>query len=389
MQISDILSNPSLRESLFPVVTKRVFLAHAGVTALPKCVADGISSFAESGALNQQEAGRPWASIDLCRASAAKLLGAEAQEIALLGPTSLGLSLVANGIDWKPGDEVVFFQDDYPANVYAWINLERRGVKLVRLKPEQPGWITWETVQAAITPKTRLVSVASAHFLSGFRVPIEQIGPELKKRGILFCLDGIQTLGAFPIGAEYVDFVSADAHKWLLGPVGIGIFFVKKEHLDTLRPSLLGSWNVESPNFIAQENIAFYPGARRYEPGSLNLPGIMGMHAAINLILDVGLDNITQRILILRALLRDKMLALGFTVYPGKEPAPEFRSGIITFDHPTADLEKIWNHLTAENVSVSLRQRRDGRSFLRFSPHFYNTEDEIEQAVSVIRSALG
>lgn len=388
MQISEILSNPSLRESLFPVVTKRIFLAHAGVCALPRCVAEGISSFAESASTNQQEAGAIWDAIDLCRASAAKLLGAEAEEIALLGPTSLGLNLVSNGLDWKVGDEVVFFQDDYPANVYPWIHLERLGVKLVRLKPEHPGWITWETVEAALTPKTRLVSVASAHFLSGFRVPIARIGPELKQRGILFCLDGIQTLGAFPTLAKHVDFISADSHKWMLGPVGAGIFFVKKERFGTLRPTLLGSWNVTSPGFAAQENITFYPGARRYEPGSLNLPGIIGMLAGIDFLLDVGVGNISQRILTLRAHLRDRMLPLGFTIYPGKEPAPEFQSGIITFDHPKADLEKIWNHLAAENVSISLRQRRDGKNFLRFSPHFYNTEAEIEQTVSLIRKTM-
>lgn len=389
MTISEILTNEELRQKMFPVAGKRIFLGHAGVSPLPAAAVEGICAFADAGSKNQQEAGRAWASIDQCRAAFGRLLGAEAEEIALLGPTALGLSLVANGLEWKSGDEVVFYQDDYPANVYPWVGLERHGVKLVRLQPERQGWIDWPVVEAALTPKTRLVSIATANFLSGYRPPVEEIGRELHTRGILFCLDGIQTLGAFPLNVEHVDFLSADSHKWLLGPVGAGVVYVKKSRFAELRPTLLGAWNVESPGFIAQEKVDYYPGARRYEPGTLNLPGIMGMLGALEVLLEVGVEEISRRILVSRAALSAGMREMGFEVFPGKEPGAGRQSGIISFDHPMADLEKIWHRLSEVNVSVSLRENRAGRKFLRCSPHFYNTDEEISRALEAVRAALG
>src|SRR5690606_10288744 len=138
-----------------------------------------------------------WRAVNETRVVAARLLGAQAQEIALLGPTSLGLSLVASGLDWRPGDEVVCYPDDYPANVYPWTDLERHGIVVRRLQPAEPGAITPELVEAALTPRTRLVALASCHSLSGFRLEVDSIGRLLRARGVLFCLDAIQTLGAF------------------------------------------------------------------------------------------------------------------------------------------------------------------------------------------------
>ena len=160
------------------------------------------------------------------RRLAADLIGAKASEIALLGPTSLGLSLFANGIDWRDGDEVLCYQDDYPANVYPWVELQRKGVRTKFLEPEEPGTITPELVESSIGPATRLVALASCHYLTGYRIDIDAIGKMLKERGILFALDGIQTCGAFPTSVQNVDFMSCDAHKWLLGPMAIGIVFL-------------------------------------------------------------------------------------------------------------------------------------------------------------------
>ena len=168
------------------------------------------------------------------RGLAADLIGAKAKEIALLGPTSLGLSLFANGIDWRSGDEVICYKDDYPANVYPWVELQRKGVKIRFLEPEEPGAITPELIESSIGPETRLVAVASCHYLTGYRIDIDAIGKMLKDRGILFALDGIQTCGAFPTSVKNVDFMSCDAHKWLLGPMAIGIVYVKEENFEKL-----------------------------------------------------------------------------------------------------------------------------------------------------------
>ena len=198
-------------------------------------------------------------------------IDATPEEIALLGPTSLGLSLFAGGLDWQPGDEVVYHADDYPANVYPWLDLARRGVVPRALQPERPGEITPAVVAAALTPRTRLVALASAYFLTGYRIDVDAIGQMLHERGVLFSLDAIQTLGAFPFSVRHVDFLAADAHKWMLGPLAAGIVYVKRAHFERLRPILLGAANVRSPDFISQGEIRFSDTAARYEPGVLNL----------------------------------------------------------------------------------------------------------------------
>ena len=175
-------------------------------------------------------------------------LGAETEEISLSGPTSSGLNAVANGLDWKIGDEVVCYLDDYPADVYPWLGLERSGVTPVLLQTERLGEITPEIVERALTKRTRLVALASANNASGYRIDVETIGKMCAERGILFSVDGIQTVGAFSIPLRNVDFLSAGAQKWMLGPSGAGILFVKKSRQELLRPMMVGGWNVTSPN---------------------------------------------------------------------------------------------------------------------------------------------
>ncbi|HOF42034.1 MAG TPA: aminotransferase class V-fold PLP-dependent enzyme [Candidatus Hydrogenedentes bacterium] len=299
------------------------------------------------------------------------------------------MNLVAAGLPWRPGDEVVYYPDDYPANVYPWAALSARGVKPVALRPDVPGVITWDLIASALTERTRLVSLATAHFLTGFRIDIDTIGRNLHQRGILFCLDAIQTLGAFPLNVEHVDFLCADSHKWLLGPAGAGILYVSRDRFDTLQPALLGSWNVVSPNFIAQDSIAFYGGARRYEPGILNLPGIVGMAASLELLLSVGVDAIAERILHLRRGLLERLRALGYrhcldmNSWPA-ETAEADLSGIITVTHPEKDMAEVAHRLQTADIVVSLRYNRAGDAFLRFSPHFYNTEAELEHVAGVL-----
>ena len=227
--------------------------------------------------------------IDATRKLCADLIGADKSEVALLGPTSLGLSLFANGITWREGDEVVCYYDDYPSNVYPWMALASQGVKIRQLRPERPGHITPELVERELSSRTRLVALASCHYLSGWRIDVDAIGESLHKRGVLFSVDAIQTLGAFPFSVRFVDFLSADAHKWMLGPMAIGIVYVARQHFELCRPTLLGSWNIHSPQFLAQETIKFHETAQRYEPGVLNVAGAYGMKASLEMIEATGL----------------------------------------------------------------------------------------------------
>jgi selenocysteine lyase/cysteine desulfurase len=389
LTIEQIIDSERDRNDQFPVTRERVFLAHAGVAPLPKVACDALAEFCQRGSRHAQE--NAWANgqVLAARQTGARILGCSPEEIVLLGPTALGLSLVANGIAWKPGDEVVYYRDDYPANVYPWTDLERQGVRAVSLRPGQPGAITWDTVESALTSKTRLVTLATCNYLSGYRVDVNEIGRNLKDREILFCLDAIQTLGAFPLSVEHVDFLSADSHKWMLGPAGAGIVYIRKECQEALRPSLLGSWNVRSPDFVAQDSIAFESGGRRYEPGMLNLPGIIGMTASLGFLEDIGVDRIGIRILELRAELLARILPLGFELYGAGEEAPSTsHSGIITVRHPRLDLEKVSKRLEVEGVTVSCRQDREGERFLRFSPHFYNTTAEFDRVADVLKRVV-
>ncbi len=380
--LSEILRDEELRRRLFPVAASRAFFAHAGVTALPQPACEALRWFAEQASGDQQEGPAVWMRVQRARKTAASLIGAKDSEIALLGPTALGLNLVADGLAWEADDEVVCYQDDYPANVYPWTKLRERGVAVRFLQPDEPGKITWETVRKELSPKTKLVALATANFISGYRIDVGGIGKNLHERGILFCLDGIQTLGAFPLSVQYVDFLSADSHKWLLGPLGAGIFYVKEEHFGRLRPGLLGSWNVQSPNFIAQDKIEFYEGARRYEPGSLNVPGILAMQASMEFLLEIGVDAVAARLLELRRYLVPRLVALGFNLYGMRDISEKECSGILTFCFPEkGDRKWLMARLQERKISVSLRHNRAGQELFRVSPHFYNTEQELDQLV--------
>lgn len=378
--------NEAERQAAFPVCRDQIYFSHAGVSALPGAVAEAMVAYVRQSAEKPQEFGDVLRDIKEARRSCAQLIGSGADEIALLGPTSLGLSLIANGLSWKEGDEIICYHGDYPANVYPWLDLQRRGVRLRYLEPALPGEITPELVAAALTPQTRLVALASCHFFTGYRIDLNAIGQLLKERGILFSLDAIQTLGAFPTSVEYVDFLSADSHKWLLGPCAAGIVYVKKTHFEQVRPTLLGAWNVVSPNFQTQEEIVFVPTAQRYEPGVLNIAGIYGMKAAIDMLMGYGIERIGQRLLTLKAHLLSQLDELGFEVIGPRSGAAA--SGITTFTHPVVAAEPLFAALEKARVVASLRHSRAGRSYLRFSPHFYNTEAEIDTAVAALRQAL-
>ena len=382
MILENLLNNEDERIRRFPIAKEKIFLGHAAVTALPQCAAEAMAQYAHSSSKDHQEFPEFIETMNDTRHLAADLIGAKASEIALLGPTSLGLSLFANGIDWRDGDEVLCYQDDYPANVYPWVELQRKGVRTKFLEPEELGTITPELIESSIGPATRLVALASCHYLTGYRIDIDAIGKMLKERGILFALDGIQTCGAFPTPVQNVDFMSCDAHKWLLGPMAIGIVYVKQENFEILRPTLLGAWNVHSPDYITQEKIKFHPTARRYEPGVLNASGIVGFKAVLELIDEFGMENISSQLLKLKSHLINKLESLGFSIN-GPRIGPN-TSSITTFKPSEGNALAIFDKLNKAGIICSCRKDRSGEQFLRFSPHFYNTETEIDRTIEIL-----
>jgi len=234
-----------------------------------------------------------------------------------------------------------------------------------------------------VDEQTRLVALASCHFLTGYRIDLPGIGKALRARNIPFCVDGIQTVGAFPTPVEQVDFLAADSHKWLLGPCAAGLFFVRKSMQEKLRPPIYGWHNVRCPNYVAQEQIAYPPDGRRYEAGSANLLGMVGLHAAMELLLEIGIDNIAAELLRKRAWLVPALQAKGYKVLYADLPATH-SSGIVTFHKPGADLAALHQRLIEKNIVTSLRADRSGQRYLRLSPHFYNTDAELQRVLELI-----
>ena len=383
MTIAEILANEELRRHEFPVVRERVFLAHAGVCSLPRRAAQAITDYTRLASEHDQEEAYAAEKITQARHAAARLLNACPEEIALVGPTSLALSFIASGLRWRKGDNILIYQDDYPSNVYPWMALAGSGVEVRLLNIRELGRIRMIDVLGQVDENTRLVALATCHFVAGWRLELAAIGAALRKRGILFCVDGIQSLGAFPTTVEHVDFLAADAHKWLLGPCAAGVLYVRKELQDRLRPTVFGWHNVRCPDFVAQEEIAFRPDARRYEAGSANLLGLAGMHAAMELLLAIGVDNVAAELLRKRTWLVPALQAKGYEVLQAAAPAAH-ASGIITFHRPGADMAALHRKLTEAGIITSLRADRAGRRFIRLSPHFYNTDAELARVVETV-----
>ena len=382
MTLSEILSNEKLRRQEFPVARDKIFLAHAGVCALPRRVAQAIADCAHAGSLGDQEE-FVMHRIDDARKAGAKLLNCLPDEVSLVGPTSLALSFVAAGLKFRKGDNVLIYHDDYPSNVYPWLALAAHGVQVRLLNTRGLGAIRAIDVMGQVDENTRLVALASNHFISGYRLDHAAIGKFLRERGILFCLDAIQTLGAFPTTVEHVDFLAADAHKWLLGPCGAGVFYVKKDLQEKLNPPVYGWHNVRNPNFVAQEKIEFRSGAAKFEAGTHNLVGLLGLIAAMELALEIGVDNIAAELLRKRAWLVPALQAKGYTVL-NAEPKPENASGITAFFQPGKDLAPLHQKLADAGVIASLRTDRKRQNYIRVSPHFYNTDVELQRVVELI-----
>jgi selenocysteine lyase/cysteine desulfurase len=378
MNLPELQNDEALRQREFPVCVGKVYLAHAGVSPVPACVTRAVQETAAAAALDDQEEGLGDL-LRTTRARAAEMLGADVGEVALIGPTTAGLSAVAAGLDWQAGDEVLIYQDDFPVNVYPWLALEARGVTVRRLQTPALGHITPELVLEQLTDKTRLVALASCHFVSGWRIDHDAIGRELRARNILFCLDAIQTLGAFPTTVEHVDFLAADAHKWLLGPCAAGVFYVRRDLQDRLAPQAFGWNNVRCPDYIAQEQMTLRTDARRYEAGSFNILGIAGLNAALGLLLEVGIDTIAADLTTKRAWLVDALRAKDFEIL-----FPEAQTGITSCSREGTEMKALGETLAAENIVASVRTERSGRDYLRFSPHFYNTPAELERAVALL-----
>lgn len=381
-QLSHFVGN----EDEFPILKKWRFLNHAAVTAIPRRVAQAMRQYVDE-AQNASYIGANWYSqIENLRESAGRLINAHRDEIAFIKNTGEGLSIVANAIDWKSGDRIVTTNVEYPANIYPWMDVARRyGTELV-LVPEETNaqgrrHVPLDKILHEVDHvRTRLVTISHVEFASGQRHDLANLGQFCRQRGKLLCIDGIQSVGAVPVDvvAMNIDYLSADGHKWLLSPEAAGIFYCRRELLARTRPLTIGWMNIVNAMDFGTYDYTLKGDARRFECGSLNVAGLLGLKAAVELLLEVGIDVVAARL----KQLGDRLIAgLIERHYPIISPRDnESWSGIISFTAPHLDAEQLVKTLRNEHHTEITR--RVGR--LRASPHFYNTEQQIDDLLELL-----
>jgi cysteine desulfurase / selenocysteine lyase len=379
--ITDFIGNAHL----FPVLANWAFFNHAGVCPLPRPAADAMRKFIEQAEVTGYLQAGWYADIEKLRQELAALLNCHRDEIAFVKNTSEGISIVASGIDWQFGDRIITTNVEYPANIYPWMEVARaRGVKLVMVEEEDgPNGTRYVPIEkilkAAAESRTRMVTLSHVEFGSGQRHDLARIGQFCTERNILFCVDAIQSLGVLPVNVAdmYIDYLSADGHKWLLGPEGAGIFYCRRELIERTRPLMIGWMNVVDAQDFGKIDYTLRPDAGRFECGSHNVAGLLGLRASLNLIQSVGIPQIASRVKALGDLLISGLRAKNYRVISPR--LGEQWSGSVAFASPTHHHEKIFQDLRNKKIEIALRVGR-----LRCSPHFYNTEAQIQRLVEAL-----
>jgi selenocysteine lyase/cysteine desulfurase len=361
--------------SFFPVTRELAYLDHAGVAPISTRVEEALGRYAaeatRSGALRYGAFFD--AEVERVRGRAAELLGARPEEIAFVKNTTEGLGLVAAGLDWRPGDQVVTCDLEYPSNVYPWWSLKPRGVETVMLRGRE-GRLPLEAVEEALrSPRVRLLALSSVEFGTGARNDLEALGTLCRERGVLFCVDAIQSLGCFPLDVERcgIDFLSADGHKWLLSVEGCGVFFCARRVLDRVTPRVVGWRSVADNTDFDRYHMELQPGAGRFEEGTPNTPGIFALGAAIDLLLEIGVDAVGRRVLELSDRLVTELERRGAQV---RSPRGPHASGIVSFRLDDEEPTRTVGRLRAAGVVTVAR-----RGGVRAAPHFYNDESDLER----------
>jgi cysteine desulfurase / selenocysteine lyase len=360
-----------------PAAAEWAYFDHAAVAPLPAPAAEAMIAWAREAAALGGAGWLEWKVVrEALRARAARLVGADIEEIALVRSTTEGINLVAEGFPWRAGDNVVTLADEFPSNLYPWMNQARRGVETRRV-PTDDGRVDLNRLADACDERTRIVSISWIGYASGWRNDIAAVAQIAHRRGALFFLDAIQGLGAFPLDVRGsgVDFFAADGHKWLLGPEGAGLFYIRREHLDRLQPIGVGWNSVAHSSDFTHIELRFKDSAARFEGGSSNMAGFAGLNASLELLMGLDIAAIGERILAVTDLACRRLIEAGANVASHREQ-PENSSGIVLFDWPGRDPQSVRRQLFDRKILLSARAGR-----LRFSPHAYCNEADIERLV--------
>ena len=366
--------------ALFPITQRYAYLNHAGVGPLPTRSVAALEAFVRRQAEYGSEAWPNAAeTVERIRARTAAFIGATPDEVAFCKHTSEGISFVAAGLDWRPGDNVVLSEYEFPSNAIPWLNVRDRGVE-VRFVPARPGGLTpAEDLIAAIDGRTRVVAVSWVMFCTGYRVELAALAEAAHARGAWLVVDSMQGLGGIPFAARDwgVDAMASGGAKWLLGPPGVGIFYVRPELAERLRLHEAGPWTVPHRPSWLDRTFDPHPNARRFESSFVNLLGLVGLEVALDLLDEVGRDAVWARILALTDRLIAGLDARGYQLFGPRDAA--HRSGIVCFRHPARRPEEVEAALRAAGVVVVVRE-----GSVRASPHFYNDETDIDRLLDAL-----
>jgi selenocysteine lyase/cysteine desulfurase len=361
-----------------------IHLNHAAVAPWPQVTADAVHAFATENARQGSLDYPRWLAVEQAlREKACLLMNApDAADIALVKNTSEGLSFVAYGLDWQAGDNVVGIRQEFPSNRFPWQSLVGQGVEFRQLDldayPDEPE----QALMALCDGRTRVLSVSAVQYTNGLRMKLAELGAFCRAKGILFCVDAIQQLGAIPFDAQHIqaDFVVADGHKWMLGPEGLALFYVRREVLPQLKLTQYG-WHMTEglTDYTAQD---FQPAAsaRRFECGSPNMLSIHALNASLGLLLETGMEQVWAQLCT-----RVQYLLDGLQAIPGIEvlsdTREERRSGIVTFRSQVLDNDSLFRRL--QEAGVFCAPRGGG---VRLSPHFYTPLEQLDTVLAVIRA---
>jgi cysteine desulfurase / selenocysteine lyase len=364
--------SPHIRKH-FPVTENVIYLNHAAIGPLCGPAHEAMRHLIDDavgyGSLHY---GNWMAAYAGLRSAAARLLNAHPDEIAIVKNTSEGISTVALGLDWRAGDRVVAFQEEFPSNYYPWLRLESRGVQVTWLSIYDSLDRIAEAVRGA-----RLLAVSHVNYLSGYRVDLQAIGRICRESDCFFFVDAIQGLGVYPIDVEAfcIDALAADGHKWLLGPEGNGILYVRKDRFESIEPYEFGWTNPASYGDYSSRDMTLRADAGRYECGTLNTVGCFGLRASIEFLLQLGIDQIQKGTDARAEQIEAGVLAKGYEPLVKRTPATG--SGIVSFRHPAIDCRAIVNDLKQHNILAAPRQ-----GWVRMAPHFYLLEKEIDEVLN-------
>jgi selenocysteine lyase/cysteine desulfurase len=368
-----------LRVNEFPVSRRWAYLDHAAVAPLPLRAGNALRAWTEEQELNGVVNWSAWeAKLEGIRDRIVTLLNADRDEIAFITSTTQGIGLIAEGFPWRAGDNVVVPAEEYPSNIYPWMNLADRGVS-VRLVPSHDGRIWPDDLVEAMDQNTRVLAISHVEFSTGFRNDLDLLAELCHTRGVALFVDAIQGLGPLQINVRQtpIDFLAADGHKWLLGPEGAGLLYVRRDWIERLRPlgvgwhSVVGSYNSPEIEFRLK------PNAQRWEGGSFNMSGLQALGASLGLILELGPEAVSRRILDRARAVREVAARADWRVTGSKRP--EDQSGIVAIEHDDVSPQEAARALRHRGIAVCAR-----RGKLRISPHVYNNEEDLER----LREAL-